>query len=178
MIYLILIALGITTRLIPHLPNFTSLGAIALYSGFYLKNKKAAIFIPLAIIFLTDLKLGLYQWQLMLFVYLSYLIIGTLGILSKKLKWYFVIPSSIIASLIFFLITNWSFWQFTPFYAHNLNGLISSYIAALPFFKNTLISDFIYTGSLFVTTEIITFFTKQIYAHKANLCSGRYSSHN
>ena len=178
MIYLILIALGITTRLIPHLPNFTSLGAIALYSGFYLKNKKTAIFIPLAIIFLTDLKLGLYQWQLMLFVYLSYLIIGTLGILSKKLKWYFVVPSSIFASIIFFLITNWSFWQFTPFYEHNLNGLISSYIAALPFFKNTLISDFIYTGSLFVITEIITFFTKQIYAHKTNLCPGRYSSHN
>jgi hypothetical protein len=79
MLYIILITLGITTRLIPHLPNFTSLGTIALYSGFYLKDKKSALIIPLSIMFLTDLKLGAYQWQLMFFVYFSYLLISIMG---------------------------------------------------------------------------------------------------
>jgi len=178
MLYIILITLGITTRLIPHLPNFTSLGAIALYSGFYLKNKKTALIIPLSIIFLTDLKLGAYQWQLIFFVYFSYLIIGIIGIFSKKLKWYFVAPLSIVGSLIFFIITNWSFWQFTSFYPHSLNGLINTYIAGIPFLKNTLISDLLYTTSLFIITESIIFFVKHKYAQSSNLCPSRNSSHN
>jgi hypothetical protein len=176
MIYIILITLGITTRLLPHLPNFTSLGAIAIYSGFYLKNKKISLLIPLAIIFLTDLRIGTYQWQLMLFVYISYLIIGSIGILSKKLKWYIVAPLSIVGSLIFFIITNWSFWQFTLFYPHTLAGLTATYLAGLPFLKNTLTSDLIYAVSLFTITESINFLIKQKYANQTNLCSSRNTS--
>ncbi len=177
MLYIILITLGITTRLIPHLPNFTSLGTIALYSGFYLKDKKSALIIPLSIMFLTDLKLGAYQWQLMFFVYFSYLLISIMGIFSKKFKWYFVAPLSIVGSIIFFIITNWSFWQFTSFYPHNFNGLINTYIAGIPFLKNTIISDLLYITSLFIITESITFFIKHKYVKSTNLCSSRHSSH-
>ena len=46
----------------------------------------------------------------------------------------------------FFLITN--FGVFLLGYPHTIEGLISCYVLALPFFVNTIIGDFLFTYSL------------------------------
>ena len=43
------------TRLIPHMPNFTPIGAMALFGGAYLSNKYHAFFIPILSLWLSDL---------------------------------------------------------------------------------------------------------------------------
>ena len=50
-----------------------------------------------------------------------------------------------IGSLIFYIITNFGAWISSDMYEKNLNGLFSSYVMALPFFKNTLISTLIFS---------------------------------
>jgi len=161
MIYYLLILLGLLTRFLPHPPNFTAVGAVALFSGYYLKNKKLAIAVPLIIMFLSDWRIGFYQWQLMASVYLSFVIVVFLGILIRKQKWLFALPTSLFGSIIFFLITNWAVWQFTDWYPHNFSGLIACFLAALPFLKNNLAGDLLYTFILFWVAELALFLAKE-----------------
>src|ERR1035438_6075539 len=58
------------TRLIPHYPNFTAVGAIALFGGAYLPNRKLAFAVPFVAMLLTDLIIGFHHtmWA----VYLSF----------------------------------------------------------------------------------------------------------
>ena len=75
LIPLLLIALGFIARLLPHPANFAPIGAIALFSGLYLP-KRWAIILPLAIMLISDIFVGFYAWQIMLAVYLSFVLAG------------------------------------------------------------------------------------------------------
>jgi hypothetical protein len=157
MIYYLLILLGLLTRFLPHLPNFTAVGAVALFSGYYSKNKKLALVIPLVIMFLSDWKIGFYQWQIMASVYLSLVIGALLGILIRQKKWFFALPTSLAGTIIFFFITNGAVWLFTNWYPHNFAGLIACLAAGLPFLKNSFLGDLTYTFALFGAAELATF---------------------
>ncbi|MBI2038073.1 MAG: hypothetical protein HYT15_04070 [Candidatus Magasanikbacteria bacterium] len=151
----LLILLGISTRLLPHPANFAPIAAIALFSGIYLP-RKFAIFIPMATMFVTDIVLGFYLWPVMLSVYATFALTGIIGlVIQKHKKLNTVLGGTLLASILFFIITNWAVWAFGTMYPHNLNGLMQSYIAALPFFKNTLLGDLFYTGVLVGSMEII-----------------------
>ena len=52
-------------------------------------------------------------------------------------------------SFIFYLISNFGVWAVGDLYAKNLEGLINCYFLALPFFKNTVISTFIFSYGVF-----------------------------
>ena len=152
-ISIILIALGVATRLLPHLWNFVPISAIALFAGVYL-GRRYAVILPLAAMLVGDLFLGFYSWPLMLAVYSSFILIGLLGGLVRKYKSLeTVIAASIVGSMIFFLVTNWAVWQFSPWYTKDLAGLIRCFTLALPFFRNTLAGDLFYTFILFGAYE-------------------------
>jgi hypothetical protein len=53
----IVICVAIVTRLIPHYPNFTALGAAALFGGAYF-SRKYAVLIPVIALFVSDLLLN------------------------------------------------------------------------------------------------------------------------
>ena len=55
-----LIFLGIFSRLIVHVPNYTPVLAVALFGGVYL-NKRYAIVVPLLLMIASDLILGLHN---------------------------------------------------------------------------------------------------------------------
>ena len=65
-------------------------------------------------------------------------------------------------STVFFLISNWAVWQFGVWYDKSLVGLIEAYTLAIPFFRNTIIGDLVYTGSLFAVFE----FSRAYFASK------------
>lgn len=115
-IALSLILTGAILRFFPHPPNFTPIAAIALFGGVYL-SRKLAFILPVGAMVISDIFIGYYQISLMAFVYGSFLITVLLGFwLKNHKKWYNVGGSAILSAVLFFLITNFAVWAFTPWY--------------------------------------------------------------
>lgn len=144
-----MIVVAAITRLIPHPPNMTAMTAMALFGGAHFEKKHWSFMVPFAALFLSDLILGLHDQ--MLFVYLSFALIVALGFWVNRKKVVSVLGTSLLASTLFFITTNFAVWLLGSFYSKDLSGLISCYTMALPFFENALLGDLFYTGVLFGT---------------------------
>jgi len=155
LIVLLLILIGVSLRLLPHPPNFTPILAIALFGGVYL-SRKIALILPITAMIISDIFIGYYELKLMAVVYGSFLLCVVLGFwLKKNKKWSTVLGSSLFAAIIFFLLTNFAVWAFTPWYAKTFSGIIQCYLMALPFFKNTLLGNLFYVTIFFGAYEIV-----------------------
>lgn len=156
-----LILVGITTRLLPHPGNFTPIAAIALFGAVYLP-KKYAFILPVTAMFFSDLIIGFYGIT-MLYVYGSFSLISLIGIWLRDHKNLgSIFASSLLSSLIFYLITNFGVWADPKtWYSPDLSGLMQSYIAGLPFLKNTMLGDLFYSGLFFTSYELIQIYSKQ-----------------
>lgn len=151
-----LIALGIAGRFLPHAYNFTPLAAIALFSSAYLGWRYALAAI-LAILLISDSLLGFYHWPIMLTVYASLLLTAGLGRLIKVNSANGILVGTLGASLLFYLATNFAVWFFGTMYPHTPAGLAQSYIMAIPFFRNSLAGDLVYSGLLFGTAYAVQY---------------------
>ena len=161
LVALLLIVIGVSLRLLPHLPNFAPIAAIALFGGVYF-SKKISLIIPLFAMLISDIFLGFYQPILMAFVYGSFLLCVVLGFwLKRHKKWQTVLGSSILAALIFFILTNFAVWVFTPWYTKTFSGLIQCYLMALPFFRNTLWGNLFYTSCFFGVYEMLRVWVRE-----------------
>lgn len=159
----IMILLAALSRLLPHPDNVTPVGAMALFGGAYFSRKYLAFLIPLLAMWLSDMVLNnvifprLYPeyydgfvWMGNLWVYASFILIGVIGMgLLKKVNVANVVGVSLLASVLFFLITNFGVWAVDPIYPKTGGGLLAAYGAGLPFFRNTLLGDLVYCGVLF-----------------------------
>jgi len=154
-IAIILVLIGASMRLISHPPNFTPIAAIALFAGVYL-SKRTALILPVLAMVISDIFIGHYEISLMTVVYGSFLFYVLLGFwLKKNKKWYTIGGSAILGAVLFFLITNFAVWVFTPWYVKTFAGLIQCYFMALPFFKNTLLGDLFYVSVFFGIYELV-----------------------
>lgn len=141
------IVLGAVARVIPHLPNATPIGAIALFGGAYLPKGQALI-VPLLGMAVADFFLG--SHSTIAWVYGSFLLISLVGIyLKDRASVKNVFLASTFSSLLFFLVTNFGVWFSTSMYTKDLAGLGQSYLMGLPFLRNTLVGDLFYSGALF-----------------------------
>jgi len=146
--YLLAIVLVLTfARLVPHPPNAAPIAAMALFAGAFFSNRTLAILIPLAAMVLSDLVLGFHStvW----YVYAGVVITVLIGSLLKQFNVLRVGVAIIASSIIFFLITNFGAWLHHDMYPQNLNGLLQAYISGLPFLRNSLIADLIFSYLLF-----------------------------
>lgn len=142
-----LITLGMITRFVPHPGNFTAVGAVALLAGAAFP-KKWGVVIPVVIMIVSDLMIGFHS--LVLFTWGSMALSGFIGWkIRSSMNMRSVVGASLFASVQFFLITNWAVWLFTPLYSKDISGLFQSYVLGLPFFRNMLIGDLVYTAVLF-----------------------------
>ena len=130
------------SRLIPHPSNFTPMLAVGVFSGFYFRNFLLGVLIVIFSMFLGDLYLGFHGT--MFFTYISLAIAVILGLLIKRLKFTEILFSGLASSVCFFIITNFGAWLTLEMYEKNFAGLLQSYVLAIPFFHNTLISTFLY----------------------------------
>jgi len=161
LLILIISMVALAARLISHSPNFSPLVAVMLFTGVYGQSKKYIV-LPLIALFISDLFLGFYKLEIMLAVYGSLIIASAIGMWLKNNKNILNTASATLASaLLFFLITNFAVWYFGSWYSHNLAGLALCYNLAIPFFKNTLLSNIIYAGLLFTSYESLTQLIKQ-----------------
>jgi hypothetical protein len=152
----ILILVATAFRLIAHLPNFTPLGAIALFSGAMIANRFLAILIPFLALFISDLYIGLYGYE-MIVPYIGFGLTILMGFfLRKKAGIVHVFGTTMISSLVFFLFTNFALFYPTTLYPHSVDGIISSYLAGIPFLKNAILGDLFYASALFGSYYLIT----------------------
>lgn len=159
-ILLLLVILGASSRLLPHPANVAPITAIALFAGIY-SARRAAILAPLLAMFLSDLIIGFYDWQMMIVVYSSFFLAGTIGILIQKKKSFATIALGTLgASIFFFLATNAAVWYFGTMYSHDFSGLMNSYQMAIPFFRNSLLGDIFYTAVLIGGMEFVLKFAR------------------
>src|SRR5262245_8044311 len=100
--FLLVAALAAAARLLPHPPNFTPLGALALFGGACLADKRLALAVPLAAMLVSDLVLGFHP--VMPFVYGSFALIACLGFWFRD-RWSVVpLAGATLASAVLFFI--------------------------------------------------------------------------
>ena len=143
--YLVLFGLLLAmARIVPHPPNFTPILASAIMAPLLLKDRLFGIAIPILGMFLADIVIGFHPYQLVI-----YLTIATIGLVSTMQVNYTKLGLLAVGSSVwFFLTTNFAVWLAWDYYPKNLEGLITCYTLALPFFTNTLLSTVIFTGIL------------------------------
>jgi hypothetical protein len=145
---LVLIVLAAALRIAPHPWNFTPVGAMALFSGAVLKDRRLAFLFPLLALFAGDIFIGLYK--IIPIVYASFLVSVAIGLwLRGRRTIARICLATLLGAIQFFLVSNFAVWQFMNTYAHNSSGLLTCYIAAIPLFWNTLASDALYATLLF-----------------------------
>jgi len=130
------------SRVIPHPPNFTPILALGIFSGFYFRQLYLSLFIVIFSMFLGDIYLGFHNT--MFFTYFSLVIAVIAGLFIKKFKSSEILYAGLGSSVAFFIITNFGAWLTLEMYQKNLEGLLSSYMLAIPFFHNTILSTLIY----------------------------------
>lgn len=148
---------GAIVRLLPHPPNFAPVGSTSVFAGARLPGWQAYL-VPLTIMAVTDPILyavhGLpYSFTSRLWIYLSFLISVAIGRTLRHTEKPGIIAGAVfISALQFFLISNFSAWLGSDGHAlfpHTAAGLAACYVAAIPFFGWTLLSDFGYAAAFF-----------------------------
>ena len=152
-LFLALFLIVALSRLVPHPWNFSPVGALALFAGFIWTDRKWVVWAPMAVVLFTDVFIGLHPT--MPFVYLAYIIIALLGRRLQKPTWMRVGLGAVLASVLFFLLTNFGVWAITDIYPKTTSGLLECYIAGVPFFHNTFISNVIFAYVLAVGYNLI-----------------------
>jgi len=151
----LLIVFAVITRLMPHPFNFTAIGALALFSGSVIKNKKFAFLVPLVAMLIGDSIIGFHSS--MIPVYLCFAVTVWIGMtVVREINLLSVPTASIISSILFFVVTNLPFWYVDiSLYPLTWQGTVESYTAALPFFGNQVAGDLFYSATLFGAYSIL-----------------------
>lgn len=145
----------------PAWANFSPMGAMALFGGYYFKDKKYAVLFSLMALWISNLLLNnlLYagyfkgfswgfSWsQFTLFTGIT--LIGA-WFSSKKVTTLNLLLVNAFTSLVFFIASNFLVWAFSSevIYTKNIAGLSASYVNAIPFYPNSLYSQLLF-GVLF-----------------------------
>lgn len=152
------------SRFLPHWPNFTALGATALFSGAVLyKNRFLSILLPLTILFASDLIINnvvyasfyeSFKWITpgAAYIYGGIIAMTLLGeVFAKNQKITGILGAVGAGTIAFFLLTNFGAWLANPIYPKTASGLLASYSAGLPFLANAATANLVYSGILFGT---------------------------
>jgi hypothetical protein len=148
-----LITLGVVSRLVPHPPNLTAIGAVSIIAGVYLP-RKFALAVPLLAMLLADSIVGFHST--IAWVYGSFALIVILGAYFKNsFKGERIIAFPLASALLFYAVSNFGVWVAGGLYPLTLSGLLDSYIRALPFLKPTLAGDLLYTVLIYASLELV-----------------------
>ncbi len=164
---LILFIVAVVSRLIPHYPNFTAIGSIAVVGGLAYKNLRPALLATIASLFISDLIInntvlaefyGSFRWFTpgAILIYgcfiLSVFIPRMLPLQNNMLRWGL---ASVTSTLVFFLVTNFGVWFQSPMYAQDASGLLACYVAAIPFAINQLLGTLFYGALLLAGISVV-----------------------
>lgn len=160
-------------NLMPY-PNFTPIGAMALFAGAYFSNLFKSYAFPILTLFISDIIIShliypeyatglLYSgwvWN-----YAAFALMVTVGrVIIKKVTLLRILLSALSAGLIHWIVSDFGVWinhgiditTGKP-YTYNLAGLLQCYYLALPFLKNMLVANLLYSAVFFGSFEILKY---------------------
>lgn len=152
--YLYVLA-AIVLRLIPHPWNVTPMGAMFLFSGSTFRSKLQGLLVPLAALLVSDYAVihFLYHGQFGWFSpwnWSAFLLVGLIGwTLRNRISVGRVVGASLAGSVTFFVVSNFGVWLGGKMYPMTAGGLAACYVAALPFFRNTIAGDLFFSAVMF-----------------------------
>lgn len=153
MAYLVFV-LAVLTRFIPHIPNFSPVFGALLFGGAHIP-KRDSVWFPVAVLAASDYALTRYIYGMQMswgqsFTWLGFAMIALIGCWLRNraslAKW---AAAAVAGPTAFFLISNFGVWLGWKMYPPTLEGLIACYVAAIPFYGNSLLSSVLYTAVLF-----------------------------
>lgn len=142
-----LIVLGAGSRLLHLPPNIAAVTGVTLLAGFALRNVWLALLVPIGAMALGDIVLGWYPGVLATYAGMAAGVFIARGLLPK-LTVLRLVATTFLASLAFFVLSNFGTWL-EGWYGYTWDGLVACYIAAIPFWQNSLIADFTSTALAF-----------------------------
>lgn len=164
-----MIATGVMVRLALHeeIPNFAPVAGLALFAGYFFRDRWLGALVPIGIMFISNLVIGGYDLVVMLAVYgcliapalvgpwmRTWLPLEKPGIAPAAASAVTVLGGAALGSILFFVVTNFAVWavghgEESPMYTADLAGLLRCYEMALPFFRYTLAGDLCFAALLF-----------------------------
>jgi hypothetical protein len=164
----VFIIIGAIFRLMPHPPNATPLAAMAFVGGIYISRKYMAFLLPILVLLISDIILNntinrafftdqsgfiLFN-SYMIWTYLAFALTVLIGLyLHKNGAAQKIIFGTLLSSVAFYIITNFGTWLSSGLYPKDLTGLLTAFGAAVPFFRNTLISNAIFISVFVLAIE-------------------------
>ena len=145
----------VLSRLIPHPPNFTALGAVGILAGATIRDCRMALLVPLVAMLISDAVLGFHSSVVFVYAAVAGIVVLNRYFLQRITVSKLVVTSVITAGL-FFLVTNFGAWLSHDMYPRTVNGLVQAYIAGIPFFRNTLVSTLLFTAISFGVVGIFS----------------------
>lgn len=154
-----LIVLAVTARFLPHPPNFAPVNAALLFGGVHLE-RRSAFWFPLVVIAVSDILLTTQVYQMrvgwtQLVVWAAY---GAVVLIGRWLKGRGspanVLGAALAGSTTFFLVSNFGVWLGWRMYPPSWEGVLACYAAGLPFFRNSLAGDLLFTALFFGAYEL------------------------
>jgi Family of unknown function (DUF6580) len=155
----LLLLLAIVSRVMPHPGwlNFTAVGGSLLYFGARRPLRQALI--PVVLLAGTDYYLTVYAYRypfhlqdyLVTWIWYAAAILIGATILKSNASVGRVVGASVLSATSFFAISNFAVWAGSAMYPHTASGLAACYTAALPFYRNDLISTLVVTVLAFGT---------------------------
>lgn len=155
-----LIGMAVLLRVLPHSANFAPITAIAIFSGAILP-RRLAVLTPLTAVVISDLLIGFYNTILVNWACYA-LIALTAGYVLKKRGFWRGTGLTLASSLFFFLVSNFAVWVWSGMYPRSWSGLNECFTMALPFFRNTALSDLVFTGALFSAYYAVTVMNRKV----------------
>ena len=163
MLAYLFVALAIALRFLPPMLNFTPVGASLLYFG--ARQPRRRMWIPLVMLAASDLVLNRFVYGYpftsdLLITWAWYAAIALMGgLLRQNDRPLHIAGAALATSVSFFLVSNFAVWAVWTMYPKTLAGLLACYAAAVPFFRNTVASDLVFTAVFFGLPALVASFS-------------------
>jgi hypothetical protein len=152
--YLLVVAIAVVRLVMAHPHNFVPIFSVLLFFGACRPTREFGIAVLPLIgvdIFVTTHH---YSYRLapdQALTWMWYLIAVNVGAiaLGKAVSMRRVIGSSLLLPVTFFVISNFGVWAEWHMYPKTLSGLAACYVAALPFFRNSVVAEVLCSAVLF-----------------------------
>jgi hypothetical protein len=153
----LLLLVAVLSRVVPHPDwlNFTAVGGALLYFG--ARRSWREMLAPLAALMATDYFLTVYsyhyafQWQGYVTTWVWYVAAMALGqiLLRARTTFVRVAAGALLGPTSFFVLSNYAVWAGGAMYPRTPGGLAACFAAAVPFYRNDLLSTAIVAGLAF-----------------------------
>lgn len=159
MLAYLFVILAVAVRFLPHPWAFTPVAASLLFFGAY--GSRRSLWFPVGLLALSDVILTkfVYAYPLTWDHYITWAWYAGIVLLGTRLrnnsKPLWILSSAVASAVSFFLLSNFAVWACFDMYPKTFGGLMTSYVMGLPFFRNDVVGDLLFTAVMFATPALL-----------------------